>query len=150
MLGLPLTSLPWRPLQVARSVSVHGHGYLTLALKDVPGLRDFYSGFSFQTSQHEGLLYHHATQVGTCWPPSYPGRGGRNINSCSLGVAVLLLGKGRDFGGVREGIHSEISTLSSWRVVVPWTLVLSAGGDVPGVPPEGTAGLEPAGYQNHH
>ncbi|XP_008933523.1 PREDICTED: laminin subunit alpha-5-like, partial [Merops nubicus] len=32
-------------LLVARSVSVHGHGYLTLALKDVPGLRDFYSGF---------------------------------------------------------------------------------------------------------
>uniref|UniRef100_A0A8B9U440 Laminin subunit alpha 5 n=1 Tax=Anas zonorhyncha TaxID=75864 RepID=A0A8B9U440_9AVES len=53
-------------LLVARSVSVHGHGYLTLALKDVPGLRDFYSGFSFQTSQHEGLLYHHATQEGTC------------------------------------------------------------------------------------
>ncbi|XP_054701379.1 laminin subunit alpha-5 [Grus americana] len=53
-------------LLVARSVSVHGHGYLTLALKDVPGLRDFYSGFSFRTSQREGLLYHHATQEGTC------------------------------------------------------------------------------------
>uniref|UniRef100_A0A8C9UHH5 Laminin subunit alpha 5 n=1 Tax=Serinus canaria TaxID=9135 RepID=A0A8C9UHH5_SERCA len=52
-------------LLVARSVSVHGHGYLTLALMDVPGLRDFYSGFSFQTSQPEGLLYHHSTQ-GTC------------------------------------------------------------------------------------
>uniref|UniRef100_A0A8C3MQ95 Laminin subunit alpha-5 n=1 Tax=Geospiza parvula TaxID=87175 RepID=A0A8C3MQ95_GEOPR len=52
-------------LLVARSVSVHGHGYLTLALTDVPGLRDFYSGFSFQTSQPEGLLYHHSTQ-GTC------------------------------------------------------------------------------------
>uniref|UniRef100_H0ZBT3 Laminin subunit alpha 5 n=1 Tax=Taeniopygia guttata TaxID=59729 RepID=H0ZBT3_TAEGU len=45
--------------------NVHGHGYLTLALTDVPGLRDFYSGFSFQTSQPEGLLYHHSTQ-GTC------------------------------------------------------------------------------------
>uniref|UniRef100_A0A8D2NNY2 Laminin subunit alpha 5 n=1 Tax=Zosterops lateralis melanops TaxID=1220523 RepID=A0A8D2NNY2_ZOSLA len=52
-------------LLVARHVSVHGHGYLTLALTDVPGLRDFYSGFSFQTSQQEGLLYHHSTQ-GTC------------------------------------------------------------------------------------
>lgn len=55
--------------QVARSISVHGYGYLTLALKDVPGLRDFYSGFSFQTSQREGLLYHHSTQVGTHSPP---------------------------------------------------------------------------------
>ncbi|PKU36259.1 laminin subunit alpha-5 [Limosa lapponica baueri] len=53
-------------LLVARSVSVHGHGYLTLALKDVSGLRDFYSGFSFRTSQREGLLYHHTTQEGTC------------------------------------------------------------------------------------
>uniref|UniRef100_A0A8C3D650 Laminin subunit alpha 5 n=1 Tax=Corvus moneduloides TaxID=1196302 RepID=A0A8C3D650_CORMO len=53
-------------LLVARSVSIHGHGYLTLALTDVPGLRDFYSGFSFQTSQREGLLYHHSTQEGTC------------------------------------------------------------------------------------
>ncbi|XP_057256839.1 laminin subunit alpha-5 isoform X1 [Pezoporus wallicus] len=53
-------------LLVARSVSVHGHGYLTLALKDIPGLRDFYSGFSFRTSQHEGLLYHHTTQEGVC------------------------------------------------------------------------------------
>uniref|UniRef100_A0A8C3NPG6 Laminin subunit alpha 5 n=1 Tax=Cyanoderma ruficeps TaxID=181631 RepID=A0A8C3NPG6_9PASS len=52
-------------LLVARHVSVHGHGYLTLALVDVPGLRNFYSGFSFQTSQQEGLLYHHSTQ-GTC------------------------------------------------------------------------------------
>uniref|UniRef100_A0A8C3LL69 Laminin subunit alpha-5 n=1 Tax=Chrysolophus pictus TaxID=9089 RepID=A0A8C3LL69_CHRPC len=52
-------------LLVARSISVHGYGYLTLALKDVPALRDFYSGFSFQTSQREGLLYYHSTQ-GTC------------------------------------------------------------------------------------
>uniref|UniRef100_A0A8B9BKZ0 Laminin subunit alpha 5 n=1 Tax=Anser brachyrhynchus TaxID=132585 RepID=A0A8B9BKZ0_9AVES len=101
MLGLALTSLPWHPLQVARSVSVHGHGYLTLALKDVPGLRDFYSGFSFQTSQHEGLLYHHATQVGSCCPPSYPGSGAETLTPAP-GAAVLLLGKGRDFGGVRD------------------------------------------------
>ncbi|OXB78457.1 UNVERIFIED_CONTAM: hypothetical protein H355_007487 [Colinus virginianus] len=53
-------------LLVARSISVHGYGYLTLALKDVPGLRDFYSGFSFQTSQRAGMLYHHSTQEGTC------------------------------------------------------------------------------------
>ncbi|XP_010157177.1 PREDICTED: laminin subunit alpha-5-like, partial [Eurypyga helias] len=53
-------------LLVARSVSLHGHGYLTLALKDVPGLRDFYSGFSFRTSQREGLLYHHPAQEGMC------------------------------------------------------------------------------------
>ncbi|KAM9371956.1 LOW QUALITY PROTEIN: laminin subunit alpha-5 [Phaethornis superciliosus] len=53
-------------LLVARTVGVHGHGYLTLALKDVPGLQDFYSGFGFQTNQHQGLLYLHTTQEGTC------------------------------------------------------------------------------------
>lgn len=71
--------------QVARHVSVHGHGYLTLALTDVPGLRDFYSGFSFQTSQQEGLLYHHSTQVGTCRPPDIP--------VGLLGKVLLPLGK---------------------------------------------------------
>ncbi|NWI21159.1 LAMA5 protein, partial [Crypturellus soui] len=53
-------------LLVARSVSLHGHGYLTLSLRNVPQLRDFYSGFSFRTSQREGLLYQHSTQEGTC------------------------------------------------------------------------------------
>ncbi|XP_030319124.1 laminin subunit alpha-5 isoform X1 [Calypte anna] len=53
-------------LLVARTVGVHGHGYLTLALKDVPGLQNFYSGFGFQTNQHQGLLYLHTTQEGTC------------------------------------------------------------------------------------
>lgn len=72
--------------QIARSVSVHGHGYLTLALSDVPGLQDFYSGFSFQTSQREGLLYHHSTQVGTCRPPDLLAVG-------LLGRVLLLLGK---------------------------------------------------------
>ena len=81
--GQALTSPPCCPLQVARSVSVHGHGYLTLALRDVPGLRDFYSGFSFRTSQRVGLLYHHATQVGTCGPPWVFQQQGRNICSCS-------------------------------------------------------------------
>lgn len=79
-----LTLCPWCPSQVARSVSVHGHGYLTLALKDVPGLRDFYSGFSFRTSQHEGLLYHHTTQVGTCSGAE---------SSSALGMVLLCLWK---------------------------------------------------------
>lgn len=81
--GWALASPPLCPSQVARSVSVHGHGYLTLALKDVPGLRDFYSGFSFRTSQREGLLYHHTTQVGTCSPPWVSQQQDRNICSCS-------------------------------------------------------------------
>lgn len=85
-------SLPPRcPSQVARSVSVHGYGYLTLALKDVPGLRDFYSGFSFRTSQHEGLLYHHSTQVGSCSPPVSQQQG-RNFRSCSGNGAAPPLG----------------------------------------------------------
>lgn len=77
------------PSQVARSVSVHGHGYLTLALKDVPGLRDFYSGFSFRTSQHEGLLYHHSTQVGTCGQAGTPAPG-----KLPLGKGGILVGPG--------------------------------------------------------
>lgn len=99
--GQALTSPPWCPSQVARSVSVHGHGYLTLALKDVSGLQDFYSGFSFRTSQREGLLYHHTTQVGTCSPPGYPGSGAE-MSAPALGMVLLPLGKGRDFGGGRS------------------------------------------------
>uniref|UniRef100_A0A452HN43 Laminin subunit alpha-5 n=1 Tax=Gopherus agassizii TaxID=38772 RepID=A0A452HN43_9SAUR len=51
-------------LLVARSVKFHGHGYLTLPLKNVPSLQDFYTGFSFRTSQSHGLLYSHTTTVG--------------------------------------------------------------------------------------
>uniref|UniRef100_A0A8C8RBX0 Laminin subunit alpha-5 n=1 Tax=Pelusios castaneus TaxID=367368 RepID=A0A8C8RBX0_9SAUR len=53
-------------LLVARSVKFHGHGYLTLSLKNVPSLWDFYTGFSFRTSQSHGLLYSHTTAEGTC------------------------------------------------------------------------------------
>ncbi|KAM6455807.1 laminin subunit alpha-5 isoform 2-T2 [Liasis olivaceus] len=53
-------------LLVARSVKFHGSGYLTLSLKNVPSLQDFYTGFSFRTSQSHGLLYHHATKEGWC------------------------------------------------------------------------------------
>lgn len=82
------------PSQVARSVSVHGHGYLTLALTDVPGLRDFYSGFSFQTSQREGLLYHHSTQVGTRRPPDIPAVGLLGRVLLPLGKEGILVGPG--------------------------------------------------------
>lgn len=80
--------------QVARSVSVHGHGYLTLALPDVPGLRDFYSGFSFQTSQREGLLYHHSTQVGTYRPLEIPAVGLLGRVLLPLGKEGILVGPG--------------------------------------------------------
>ncbi|XP_053101455.1 laminin subunit alpha-5 isoform X2 [Hemicordylus capensis] len=53
-------------LLVARSVKLHGHGYLTLSLRNVPSLQDFYTGFSFRTSQSHGLMYHHATEDGIC------------------------------------------------------------------------------------
>uniref|UniRef100_A0ACB8F7V8 Uncharacterized protein n=1 Tax=Sphaerodactylus townsendi TaxID=933632 RepID=A0ACB8F7V8_9SAUR len=53
-------------LLVARSVKLHGHGFLTLSLPNVPSLQDFYTGFSFRTSQSHGLMYHHATGEGTC------------------------------------------------------------------------------------
>lgn len=50
-------------------MKLHGHGYLTLSLKNVPPLQDFYTGFSFRTSQSDGLLYYHATAVGApCVP----------------------------------------------------------------------------------
>ena len=116
--GRALTSPPWCPLQVVRSVSVHGHGYMTLALKDVPGLRDFYSGFGFQTSQREGLLYHHTTQVGTCSPPERPSSRAET-SAPALGRVLFALGKGGDFGGARG---MKICTLSSQRVVRRWAL----------------------------
>lgn len=53
-------------LLVARSVKFHGHGYLTLSLRNVPSLQDFYTGFSFRTSQSNGLMYRHATEEGIC------------------------------------------------------------------------------------
>ncbi|KAL7985640.1 hypothetical protein Chor_004210 [Crotalus horridus] len=51
---------------IARSVKLHGSGYLTLSLRNVPPLQDFYTGFSFRTSQSRGLLYHHNTKEGSC------------------------------------------------------------------------------------
>ncbi|XP_053562862.1 laminin subunit alpha-5 isoform X2 [Bombina bombina] len=54
-------------LLVARSVQFHGHGYLSMALKNVPSLQDdFFTGFGFQTSQSNGLMYHHSTEEGSC------------------------------------------------------------------------------------
>ncbi|MEE6528680.1 hypothetical protein FKM82_031346, partial [Ascaphus truei] len=50
-------------LLIARSVQFHGYGFLNLSLKNGPNLRDdFYTGFGFQTSQSNGLLYHHSTE----------------------------------------------------------------------------------------
>ncbi|KAJ6665753.1 hypothetical protein lerEdw1_002123 [Lerista edwardsae] len=61
-------------LLVARSVKFHGHGYLTLSLRSVPSLQDFYTGFSFRTSQSQGLMYHHATEEGVCQVSLQDGR----------------------------------------------------------------------------
>lgn len=108
-----LTSPLCCPSQIARSVSVHGHGYLTLALRDVPGLQDFYSGFSFRTSQHEGLLYHHTTQVGTCSPSSCGGC------LCTGDSAASPWEKGRTLMGP-EGESAARS--APWRVVRKWAL----------------------------
>ncbi|KAL8179594.1 UNVERIFIED_CONTAM: hypothetical protein K2H54_069335 [Gekko kuhli] len=61
-------------LLVARSVKLHGHGFLTLSLPNVPSLQDFYTGFSFHTSQSQGLMYHHATGPRKPDKPSKPSK----------------------------------------------------------------------------
>nr|XP_033819501.1 laminin subunit alpha-5 isoform X1 [Geotrypetes seraphini] len=54
-------------LLIVRSATFHGHGFLTLSLKNIPSLQEnFYTGFGFRTSQNNGLLYHHSTEEGTC------------------------------------------------------------------------------------
>ncbi|XP_067324319.1 laminin subunit alpha-5 isoform X1 [Anolis sagrei] len=71
-------------LLVARSVKLHGHGFLTLALRNVPSLQDFYTGFSFRTSQSRGLMYHHATEEGTCQVSLQNGRVAVNVLTTEL------------------------------------------------------------------
>uniref|UniRef100_F7GGL1 Laminin subunit alpha-5 n=1 Tax=Monodelphis domestica TaxID=13616 RepID=F7GGL1_MONDO len=52
-------------LLITRSMTFHGHGYLTLALRDVPPLTgNFYTGFGFRSTQDSGLLYYHASPEG--------------------------------------------------------------------------------------
>ncbi|XP_072852864.2 laminin subunit alpha-5 isoform X1 [Pogona vitticeps] len=71
-------------LLVARSVKLHGHGYLTLSLRNVPSLQDFYTGFSFRTSQTRGLMYHHATEEGTCQVSLQNGKVAVNVFSTEI------------------------------------------------------------------
>ncbi|CAI9574100.1 unnamed protein product [Staurois parvus] len=54
-------------LLIARSVQFHGHGFLNVNLKHVPSFQDdFAAGFGFQTSQHNGLMYHQSSEEGSC------------------------------------------------------------------------------------
>ncbi|XP_053250423.1 laminin subunit alpha-5 isoform X2 [Podarcis raffonei] len=71
-------------LLVARSVKLHGHGFLTMSLQDVPSLQDFYTGFSFRTTQSRGLMFHHATEEGTCQVSLQNGRVAVNVLSTEL------------------------------------------------------------------
>ncbi|XP_054836339.1 laminin subunit alpha-5 [Eublepharis macularius] len=71
-------------LLVARSVKLHGHGFLTLSLPNVPSLQDFYTGFSFRTSQSHGLMYHHATEEGVCQVTLKNGRVAVNVLTTEL------------------------------------------------------------------
>ncbi|XP_013928101.1 PREDICTED: laminin subunit alpha-5-like [Thamnophis sirtalis] len=71
-------------LLVARSVKLHGSGYLTLSLRNVPPLQDFYTGFSFRTSQSRGLLYQHDTKDGSCQVSLQDGRVAVNVLSTKL------------------------------------------------------------------
>ncbi|XP_044311344.1 laminin subunit alpha-5 isoform X3 [Varanus komodoensis] len=71
-------------LLVARSVKFHGHGFLTLSLRNVPSLQDFYTGFGFRTSQSHGLMYHHETEEGTCQVSLQNGRVSVSLLSTEL------------------------------------------------------------------
>uniref|UniRef100_A0A670I4A0 Laminin subunit alpha-5 n=1 Tax=Podarcis muralis TaxID=64176 RepID=A0A670I4A0_PODMU len=71
-------------LLVARSVKLHGHGFLTMSLQDVPSLQDFYTGFSFRTTQSRGLMFHHATEEGTCQVSLQNGRVAVSVLSTEL------------------------------------------------------------------
>uniref|UniRef100_A0A670Y1P9 Laminin subunit alpha 5 n=1 Tax=Pseudonaja textilis TaxID=8673 RepID=A0A670Y1P9_PSETE len=71
-------------LLVSRSVKLHGSGYLTLSLRNVPPLQDFYTGFSFRTSQSRGLLYHHDAKEGSCQVSLQDGRVAVNVLSTEL------------------------------------------------------------------
>ncbi|XP_051832660.1 laminin subunit alpha-5 [Antechinus flavipes] len=52
-------------LLITRSMTFHGHGYLTLALRDVPPLTgNFYTGFGFRSIQDSSLLYYYASPEG--------------------------------------------------------------------------------------
>ncbi|XP_053308878.1 laminin subunit alpha-5 isoform X2 [Spea bombifrons] len=54
-------------LLIARAARFHGHGFLNMSLKNVPNLQeDFFTGFGFQTSQSNALMYSHSTEGGSC------------------------------------------------------------------------------------
>ncbi|XP_013362945.1 PREDICTED: laminin subunit alpha-5 isoform X2 [Chinchilla lanigera] len=54
-------------LLVGRTMTFYGHGFLPLALPDVPPLTsNIYSGIGFRSTQNNGLLYHHASPDGLC------------------------------------------------------------------------------------
>ncbi|XP_069506839.1 laminin subunit alpha-5 isoform X2 [Ambystoma mexicanum] len=54
-------------LLISRSVSFNGYGFLTMSLKNIPALQEsYYTGFGFRTNQNSGLMYHHATEEGSC------------------------------------------------------------------------------------
>uniref|UniRef100_H0WHJ4 Laminin subunit alpha-5 n=1 Tax=Otolemur garnettii TaxID=30611 RepID=H0WHJ4_OTOGA len=54
-------------LLVGRTMTFHGHGFLPLALPEVPPLSgDVYSGFGFRSVQDSGLLYYRASPDGLC------------------------------------------------------------------------------------
>ncbi|XP_013000023.2 laminin subunit alpha-5 isoform X2 [Cavia porcellus] len=54
-------------LLVGRTMTFYGHGFLPLALPEVPPLTgDVYSGIGFRSTQDNGLLYHRASLDGLC------------------------------------------------------------------------------------
>ncbi|MBZ3880868.1 Laminin subunit alpha-5, partial [Sciurus carolinensis] len=54
-------------LLVGRKVTLHGHGFLPLALPAVaPLTEEVYSGFGFRSTQDNGLLYYRASPDGLC------------------------------------------------------------------------------------
>ncbi|XP_075032849.1 laminin subunit alpha-5 isoform X1 [Mixophyes fleayi] len=54
-------------LLIARSIQFYGHGFLSMSLKNVPSFQgDFFTGFGFRTSQHNGLMYQQSSEEGSC------------------------------------------------------------------------------------
>ncbi|XP_004644257.1 laminin subunit alpha-5, partial [Octodon degus] len=54
-------------LLMGRTMTFYGHGFLPLALPDVPPLTgDIYSGIGFRSTEDSGLLYHRASLDGLC------------------------------------------------------------------------------------
>lgn len=68
--------------QVGRTMTFYGHGFLPLALPEVPPLTgDVYSGIGFRSTQDNGLLYHRASLVR---PPCLPSCGPPWASSCPV------------------------------------------------------------------